>query len=105
MKTTISVAKLQQTTMEIEFPICYKAKGLNMFHYFKNADSLSFQVYNMPNDYLSHNTALSIDFILNAGNYEPCPLEIFFENYAQQRFANDTILDFSQTYLNVTDHE
>ncbi len=105
MKTTISVAKLQQMTMEIEFPICFKAKGLNMFHYFKDAESLSFQVYNMPNDYLCHNTCLSIDSILSSDTYEPCPLGIFFENYAEARYANDVILDFQQNYLILSDHE
>jgi hypothetical protein len=105
MKTTISVAKLQQMTMEIEFPICYKAKDLNIFHYFKDAESLSFQVYNMPGDHLCHNKALPIDYILSSDTYEPCPLDIFFENYAEARYANDVILDFQQNYLILSDHE
>jgi len=105
MKTTISVAKLQQTTMEIEFPCAFQVKGLGMFYYFATSESRAFRVYNMANEYKCESKSVDINYIMSNESYQPCPLDIFFQNYAEARFAMDTILDFSQTYLNLTDHE
>ena len=105
MKTTIAVAKLQQTTMEIEFPCSFQAEGLGMFHYFASPESRAFTVYNLPWDYKCESKGVDLQYVLSESRYQPCPLNIFFQNYAEARFAMDTILNFEQQYLNLTDHE
>jgi hypothetical protein len=105
MKTTISVSKVITESVEMEFPIAFQAKNLNMFHYFASPESRAFTVYNLAGDYKCESKGVDLDYVLTESFYEPCPLDIFFQNYAEARFAMDTILDFSQTYLNLTDHE
>jgi len=106
MKTTISITKVITTTekMEIEFPMYFKHKEAEIYKRFDSIKDFVVVTNGCSKDINSYNFG-NIEKDISNADYFNCSADLFYEAYAMVRMYFDIKFDFSQTYLNLSDHD
>ena len=90
--------------MEIEFPMYFKHKDHEIYTRYENLKNFVMVTNGTSKDINSYKYGDLVKEITDS-NYINCSGSEFYEAYAMVRMWFDTKFDFSQTYLNLSDHE